>query len=190
MRLIVANLWLFRGMIKKKLASTPITNATVRTVTSPTVFHAGVKENVLPQEATAIVNFRILPGDSIADVMEHVRKTLYDPRIEITARNEWSKEPSFVSDSGSSSFSLLLRTIHEVFPDVLGAPGLMLAASDSKHYDKLSRNIYRFVPFRVGAEDIAMAHGTNERIAIKNYGEIINFYIQLIRNSNQYDAKK
>jgi len=190
MRMIVANQWLFGGMIKRKLASSPITNATVRTVTSPTVFHAGVKENVLPREARAIVNFRLLPGDSLADVMAHAKKTINDTRIEVTARNDWAAEPSFVSDTGSPSFSLLLQTIHQVFPDVLVAPGLMMAGSDSKHYDKLSRNIYRFVPFRVGAEDIAMAHGTNERIAVKNYTEIVNFYIQLIRNSNQYDAKK
>jgi len=184
MRLIFANQWLFGGMIKAKLASSPITNATVRTVTSPTVFQAGVKENVLPQEARAIVNFRLLPGDSIAEVMAHIHHTTDDSRIDIVSLKSSATEPSFVSDTGSPSFVLLLETIRQVFPDVLVAPGLMMGGSDSKHYANLSHNIYRFVPFRIGPEDIAMAHGTNERIAVTNYAEIINFYIQLIRNSN------
>jgi len=184
MRLIFANQWLFGGMIKAKLASSPITNATVRTVTSPTVFQAGVKENVLPQEARAIVNFRLLPGDSIAEVMAHIHHTTDDSRIDIVSLKSSATEASFVSDTGSPSFALLLETIRQVFPDVLVAPGLMMGGSDSKHYANLSHNIYRFVPFRIGPEDIAMAHGTNERIAVTNYTEIINFYIQLIRNSN------
>lgn len=185
MRMIFANPWLFGKMIKGKLASSPITNAVVRTVTSPTVFHAGVKENVLPQEARAIVNFRLLPGDSIADVMAHVKKTIKDPMIDVEALKESATEPSFVSNTRSPNFALLLKTIRQGFPDVLCAPGLMLGGSDSKHYGKLSRDIYRFVPFRIGSEDIAMAHGTNERIAVKNYGEIIDFYIRLILNSNR-----
>jgi len=184
MRMIFANQWLFGGMIKAKLASSPITNATVRTVTSPTVFQAGVKENVLPQEARAIVNFRLLPGDSIAEVMAHIHSTTDDPRIDIAALKSWAIEPSSVSETESPDFSRLIETIRQTFPDVIVAPGLVMGGTDSKHYANLSHNIYRFVPFRIGPEDIAMAHGTNERIAVKNYAEIIHFYIQLIRNSN------
>jgi carboxypeptidase PM20D1 len=59
----------------------------------------------------------------------------------------------------------------------------MLAGSDSKHYEALAKNSYRFIPMRFGKEDLGRVHGTNERIMIDNYAEIIQFYIRLMENT-------
>ena len=56
-------------------------NATLRTTSATTIFNAGTKDNVMPSRATAIINFRLLPGDTIASVTEHVRKVINDPRL-------------------------------------------------------------------------------------------------------------
>ena len=53
------------------------------------------------------------------------------------------------------------------------------------HFSILSDSVYRFSPFRVKPEDLARFHGTNERIAIANYGEAIQFYQQLLRDTAQ-----
>jgi carboxypeptidase PM20D1 len=68
-RMAVANLWLFGPLVERQLAAAPSTNASIRTTTAPTIFQAGVKDNVLPASARAVVNFRILPGDSVGSVL-------------------------------------------------------------------------------------------------------------------------
>ena len=182
-RMVFANLWLFRGLVQKRLASAPATNAAIRTTGAATVIQGGIKENVLPASATAVVNFRIRPGDSVEHVAEHVRQVIADPRVTIIAL-PFSREPSAVSNVDSASFRLLLSTIRQVFPETVAAPSLVTAATDSRHYPSLTNNIYRFLPLRMGVGDLGRIHGTNERVSIENYAEIIQFYAQLIRNSD------
>ncbi|MCY1554165.1 hypothetical protein D9M68_907180 [compost metagenome] len=64
------------------------------------------------------------------------------------------------------------------------APGLMTAATDSRHFSLVSDAVFRFSPFRAKGEDLARFHGNNERLAISNYGEMIGFYHQLLSNTN------
>jgi carboxypeptidase PM20D1 len=78
-RLALANLWLFRPLVLGRLEDMPDTNALVRTTTAPTMLEGSIKENVLPVRPRAVVNFRIRPGETIASVTEHVRRTIDDP---------------------------------------------------------------------------------------------------------------
>src|SRR5207245_8089071 len=82
-RLVIANRWLLGGLLARKFGATPQGNAMLRTTTAPTVLQAGVKENVLPSSARALVNFRILPGGSVEGVVEHVRRAVHDSRISV-----------------------------------------------------------------------------------------------------------
>jgi len=183
MKVVLANLWLFGGLVESQLAASPATNAAIRTTTAATMFEGSVKENVLPTYARAVVNFRILFGESIASVMERVRRTIDDPRVQMRTLVREISEPSPISGTDAPSFEVLQRTIHQVFPEVLVAPGLMLAATDSRHYAGLSGNVYRFSPMWAGPEDLDRIHGTNERISVENYEQIVRFYVQLIHNS-------
>jgi len=183
-KMVFANLWLFGPLVGRLLAASPMTNALTRTTTAATVFEGGVKENVVPTKARAIVNFRILPGDSINSVIDHVRKAADDPRIKITPLSTLLSEPSSVSDTESAAFQLLQRTIRQVYPDVVVAPWLVVGGTDSRHYAKLSANIFRFIPMRIGPGDTQRFHGTDERISVEDYEQYVRFLIQLIRNSH------
>jgi carboxypeptidase PM20D1 len=184
LKMVFANRWLFGGVIKGQLAASPASNAAIRTTTAPTIFSGGVQENILPPSTRAVVNFRILPGCSVDEVLAHVRDTIEDSRIEINAWSESMCEPSSVSDIDSNSFKTLQKTIHQMFPDIVVAPGLVIGTTDARHYSSISENVYRFFPLRTTSEDLARIHGIDERIAIDNYVEIIQFYVQLIRNSD------
>lgn len=181
-RIIMANLWLFKGLVKRELAQMPATKAAMSTTTATTIFESGVKENVLPTQAKAIVNFRIHPNDTIESVKEHVKKTINDPEIEINERNG-SINPSHVSDVKHSAYRMLRKTIMEIFPEAVVAPTLMIGATDARHYSELTDNIYRFIPLRAQESDLDRVHGTNERISKKNYLEMITFYNRLIKKS-------
>ncbi len=180
-RLVLANLWLFDPLAKRQFASDPPGNARIRTTTAATIFTAGVKENVLPHRARAVVNFRILPGDTVADVLRHVRETV-GPGIRVSPTGVARGEPSPESDTGAPGFALLQRTLAQTFPGAVVSPNLLSGGTDTKHYVRLSRNIYRFLPIRMQEEDLGRLHGTNERVGVENYGEAVRFYAQLLRN--------
>jgi carboxypeptidase PM20D1 len=181
-RLIFANLWLFEPVVKKQMAQSPATNAMIRTTQAATLFEAGVKENILPTKARAVVNFRILTGDTLADVENHVRNVINDPRVKI-APLQIRMEPSAITDTESASFKLLHRTVRQIIPEAIVAPWLLVAATDSRHYAKLTKSIYRFVPFTVRPDDIQRFHGIDERISARDYERCIRFFMQLIKNS-------
>lgn len=182
-RLVMANLWLFGPLVERESAAMPSADALIRTTTAVTMIEGGVKENVLPSRAKAVVNFRVLPGDSGEGVMEHVRRTIADPRVTVRRLDSFGSEPSPESDVKAPSFELLQRTVSQIFPQVIVAPSLMIAGTDTRQYAKLSKNVYRFLPMRIGPQDLSRPHGTNERLGVENYQEIVRFYCQLIRNA-------
>jgi carboxypeptidase PM20D1 len=179
-RAAFANLWLTRPLVIRGLQETPGTNAMVRTTTAPTVFQAGTKDNVLPSYARASINFRILPGDNVATVLEHVRRVVADPRVEIRTVGRFSAEPSPVSRGDSEAFRTLERTIRSVASDAIVAPYLVVVVTDARYYTELSPNIFRFLPLRLTARDLERMHGTNERIAVREYENAIRTYREIV----------
>jgi carboxypeptidase PM20D1 len=179
-RLVFANLWLTRPLVIHRLEGLPTTNAMVRTTTAVTMFHAGTKDNVLPSSAKAAVNFRILPGDSIANVVEHVRNVVDDARVQIKIGGRFSSEPSSVSSTDSESFRTLERAIHGVSPDVIVAPYLVVVVTDARYYSEISRSVFRFLPLRLTSRDLERMHGVDERIGVGDYERAVRTYWQLI----------
>ena len=182
-RAIFANKWLFKGVILKIYQGSNTSNALVRTTTAPTIINAGSKDNVIPLKAEAVVNFRILPGETCADVIKHLKNVISDERINITEIEGFS-DPQPVSPVNVFGFKTILHTIRQVYPDALVAPTMVVVSSDSRHYTEVSKNIYNFAPIILTSEDLARTHGLNERNKIEDFTRGIFFYYQLIKNSN------
>ncbi len=187
-KVIFANLWLFSSLVERILSRSPEMNAGIRTTTAVTMFSGSSKENVLAIKATAIVNFRVMPGESIAYVVDRVKRIVDDPRVQVRPEVEgFSCEASSVSDINSKSYKMLRNTILQVAADkeLIVSPYLVLGATDSRYFTGMSDNVYRFAFSKLGHDDLKRIHGTNERISVDNYLQLITFYCQLIRNSNE-----
>lgn len=182
-RALFANLWLTRPVLIRRLQQTPATNAMVRTTTAPTIFQAGTKDNVLPSRARAAINFRILPGDSILTVIDHVTGIVDDDRVELKVGGRFSAEPSRVSRIDSAAFRTLERTIRSIVPDAVVAPYLVVVVTDARHYAELSENIFRFLPLRLNSDDLKRMHGIDERVGIRDYETAVKTYRQLVVNA-------
>ncbi len=187
MRLVFANLWLFGPVVAHQMSAAPATDAIIRTTTAPTMFQAGVKENQLPQAARAVVNFRILPGETVETVLQHVRDTVSDPEVTVRTLGE-GNDPSPVSPSDGAAFNLLARTVRATFSGTLVTPFLVLGGTDARHYTGLTPNVYRFVPMRTRPDDLARFHGTNERLGVEDYAGMIRFYVGLLRGLDDLSA--
>lgn len=183
-RLVIANRWLLEPVLLRSLAGGRVTNALIRTTTAPTVFHAGVKDNVLPSEAHAVVNFRLLPGDTLADVEDHIRRVIADPDIELACEGSFCSAAPPVADPAAPAFEVIAGTVREVFPDAVVSSGLVTGATDSRHYEPVRGNGYHFAPLVFGPEDLARVHGTDERIGVEAYADLVRFYARVLVNGD------
>jgi carboxypeptidase PM20D1 len=182
-RLILTNLWLTAPLVESLFAASPATDATLRTTTAPTWFRAGIKDNILPQQAEAVVNFRIRPGDSIAGVIAHVRAVVDDESIRIEPFDAFGSEPTAPASWEGSAFGLIETAVRQASPEVelVVAPYVTHGATDARHYAVLTSNLYRFAPYKLMPDELAAFHGTNERIAIAEHARAVRFYLALLR---------
>ncbi|MEM6992164.1 MAG: M20 family peptidase, partial [Myxococcota bacterium] len=186
MRLGVANLWALERLLLKVMLSKPPSAASVRTTTAPTMFEAGTAENVLPQNGRAVVNFRILPGDTVESVIEHAHRVIGDRSVEVRClENCW--DPSEPSPIETPGFVALKNAIVHTFPEAVVAPYLVVGATDAHHYQHLGEGTYRFLPLVMHDEHRARMHGTGERIAVEDYGRAIRFYLNVLLRASKAD---
>ena len=184
-KFIIANSDLLSMTILNELIQNPITASMVRTTVAPTMISSGIKSNVLPSIATATLNFRVSHGDTIEEVERHIYDVVKDKDIKVNIVDEIiSSNPSKVSSIDSPFFNLIHKTIKEIYSNVLVAPSLVVATTDSRYYQSISKDIYRFNPIKINNKDLSMIHGYNEKIPISDYLDMIQFYIQLIKNIN------
>ncbi|RKH01619.1 M20 family peptidase [Corallococcus sp. CA053C] len=179
MRLLFANTWLFAPLIERQMAAAPSADASIRTTMAATMLEGSPKPNVLPSRVRAVLNVRPLPGDSLEDVSAHVREVVDDARVEVATEGD---EASSVSRVDTEGWRQLQRSIRQVFPDVLVAPFLTVAATDARHFHGLSDSVYRFMPVRMTREDLTRMHGRDERLSVEAYAAAIRFYAQYLRN--------
>jgi len=165
------------------LRELPEGNAMIRTTTAPTMLQASPKENVLAREARATINFRLLPGDSVDDVLNHIRKVVDDSRISV--KKLYGTEAAPVSATSSAAYKTIAETVSNVFPEAISAPLLVLGGTDARHYTSVSSNVYRFLPVAITSQDMSMVHGTNERIKVDAYGKAIQFYYSYLKKVSQ-----
>jgi carboxypeptidase PM20D1 len=185
-RLGLANLWLFEPLVTARLAGTPSTAAMVRTTTAPTMIQAGIKENVLPIQARAVVNFRILPGETRETVSAHVRGIVSDPRVEIAPATPFATDPSPVSDPEGPGFRLVASAARQAAgdPELTVAPYLVVGGTDSRYYADRAESVLRFVPVLIRPDDLSRVHGTDERVATADVATAVRFFHALIRGSD------
>jgi len=189
-RFALANSWLLGGAVRRRLEKSPPTNAMVRTTAAATIVKGGVTDNVLPAKALAVVNCRLLPGDTRASLLEHYRKAIADEAVQITLPADTSWEPSPVSPTSSPVFESLSRTIRQVFPDTLVAPYLVSGATDSRYYLPLTDNVFRFSPYLLDNQLLRTIHGIDERISIDALVSMVQFYTQLIKSWTAGNSQK
>lgn len=184
-RFAIANQWLLGSLVRRQLAATPRTDSMMRTTTAVTMLEGSPKDNILPTRARAVVNFRILPGDTVESVLKRVREVIADPLVEVSPLPGLADDPSAISSTSSVAWRSLNTTIRQVYPEAAVVPYLTGGATDVRHYNDLSTNVYRFLPVLMQPADLTRMHGLNERISTNTFNRAIQFYRQLLLNLAQ-----
>ncbi|XP_071822106.1 N-fatty-acyl-amino acid synthase/hydrolase PM20D1-like isoform X2 [Apostichopus japonicus] len=186
LKFVLTNLWFFSPLVTWFLSQKPSTNAAIRTTSSVTMVGGGTKINVLPPAAWGVINHRIHPAQSIQTVIEYDRKLISDPRVKIQQREEWDIDPAPISPYGDEVFGyqVIARSLKQVFPTALIAPGMSIGNTDTKFYWNMTKQIYRVCPTFMLPSDLQRFHGINERISLINLQETINFYYHVMVNAD------
>jgi len=182
-RMAIANLWITRPFVQRMLSASPMGAALMHTTTSPTMLSAGIKDNVLPPYAIAVVNFRIAPGETQATVIARVREIIGDTLVFVEPTDSARTDPSPVSDIESPAYKLIATTIRSMIPNdtVPVLPYLVMGGTDAKYWGAHSNRVFRFLPIPLGDGDVARIHGVNERVSVADYAQAVQFFSMLLR---------
>ena len=179
-RLIFANQWCFGPVLSlyAKLSGGEF-NAVVRTTTAFTQMEGSKGVNVIPPVAKMASNHRIIPGETVESVVDHIKKAVNDESVDVSVIN--GKNPSVISETKCEAYERVRSTVAETWQDAIVTPYLMVAGSDSRHWGEISDKVYRFSAMALTKEERGMIHGNNERIPLATISRTVEFFTRIIK---------
>lgn len=138
----------------------------VRNTASLTMLRSGQKSNVIPTEAEAKLDIRLLPGEDPAAILGDLRAVIKDVRVSVEAEDMPVAHPS--SDSASDFYYALADTLRAVAPPGIVTPYLTPGATDSRFFRRAGMKAYGFMPMLLDAHELSRIHGIDERISLAN----------------------
>jgi carboxypeptidase PM20D1 len=182
-RLALGNLWLLSPLVENQLLADQGSAAGIRTTTAATMITGSPKANILPTRAEAVINFRILPGETVETVKQRVIELIDDERVIVS--DEYGNNPSPVSPIDTRGYRMIASTIRGIDEDILVAPYMVRGGTDATNFYSVSDNVYRFLMVRIDGETMKYVHGINERVPVEDYLQAIRFYYHLMRQAMQ-----
>ncbi len=178
-RMAIANQWLLEPMLLRTFEKSPSSNALVRTTTAVTMAKGSDAPNVLSSVSEVTVNFRILPGETIADVLRHVENLLshYEYEMEIVSQ----REPSGISPEKVRGFEIIKEKMARIHPDAIVTSYITIGGTDAYKYQSVSDRIYRFLPIELNTFEQRTIHNENEHITVENFGKMLWYFKELMK---------
>lgn len=181
-RLALCNLPALKPVVKEVMKQIPPAATFVRTTTAVTMAQGSPAPNVLPQSPTITVNFRMMPGTSTDDVVNHIKRVVRNKNIQIKILR--SKEPSKFSPTDSRAFRIIEELCLQVDPTRIVAPFLVMGGTDACFYEPICENIYRFSPFVASPALLLCTHATDERVPLNCLRGGVEFFKSYIRKAS------
>jgi len=155
--------------------------ALVRTTVAATMISGGTASNVLPSSATATLNLRVAMDETVDAVMARLTRAINDKNIKVTLVE--GSGPSPQSPTNGPQFAALTAAVKASYPDAVTVPYVMMAATDSRHFQKFSPAVYRFAPLAMTGAQRASIHGIDEWVTVDSLERGVTFYRDLIQTT-------
>ena len=167
-------------LAEKKLSeASPVWNSMMRDTIAPTMLQAGIQPNVVPSAAQATLNVRLLPGNSINDLLLKLRGVVNDPKITFHADTSIGQAaPS--SSLNSELFKTIQRAAQQQFSGAPVVPMMSTGATDSAYLRLRNVQAYGLLPFPLTEEDTLRMHADNERIPLDSFRQGIEFLYRVV----------
>ena len=187
MRLVMANMWLFKPLLTKVLPSiSPAVGAMMHTTIAFTTAKGSDGLNVLPQQAYVTGNMRLIhhqPGKESFEAISAIANK-YNIETEVL----YQDAPCPVVRYDSEQFRLIEDVAAKVYPGVQVSPYVMTGGTDAKFFKEICPNCIRFAPLYIDQQQYGSIHGLNENICQGALRHGVAFYQEIIRNADQIHA--
>jgi len=164
---------------KKISEASPVWNSMMRDTIAPTMLNAGIRPNVVPSEAQATLNVRLLPGNSIDALLLKLKDAVNDPKITFHADTSIG-EAAPSSSLNSELFKTIQQATQEEFPGAPVVPMMSTGATDSAYLRLRNVQAYGLLPFPLTEEDTLRMHADNERIPLDSFRKGIEFLYRVV----------
>ena len=159
--------------------ASPMWNSMMRDTIAPTIMQAGFRGNVIPSEAHAVLNIRLLPGDTIDVLVNDLKKLVNDPQV----RFEIAPEGGLAAPNSSLEndfFNLITRVSAQEFGGAPVIPFMSTGATDSAQLRLHNVQAYGLRPFPVNQADDARVHGDEERLPLASFPKGVDLVVRIV----------
>lgn len=180
LRVVFANLWLFGPLLtalSAKLGGE--LNAMMRTTMAFTTAQGSAQINVLPGEATAGINLRLVNSDTPERAAERIRQIVRNDSVTLNVLHAQNASP-YAAASGAH-WDKLAKAVGDTWPQSIVSPYLMIACSDSRHYSAICQDVYKFSAMALSKEQRGLIHNSNERLPVSEIAKTVEFFTRLER---------
>ncbi len=167
----------------RAISQDPLLHAFAHNTIAPVIIDGGFRSNVIPGSASAIVNFRLIPGTDVRAFFEEIRSVIADPEIEmdivsrsedsldelLAEMNKRSDEPPSPEDT--VLYEALVASAKEEYPEALVTSYLFQAGTDAGAWRSRGIPVYGIYPYPIDQEDLSRMHGNDERVPVESLAE-------------------
>ena len=164
--------------MRKVAAASPPMNAAMRTTCVATMLEGGHATNALPQLAAANVNCRVLPEDSVEDVLAALKKVVADDQVSVTVTTNEGRSPA--SPMRPDVMKAITRVGDIMWPGVVTLPTMAVGGSDGRYLRVAGIPTYGVQGFFTDRDDVR-AHGRDERMPVRSFYEGQTFLYELVK---------
>ena len=154
------------ALARKALTAEPAISAVLRNTLSLTALRAGGKENVIPEQAEAVLDVRLLPGEAPDVFIKKIKTVIADERVRVEVIQY--PEPTTISAYDSALFRAIAEVTARLVPGSITVPMLTPGATDSCFFRRKGINTYGLFPAIITPKELAGFHGIDERISLEN----------------------
>jgi len=162
------------------LSMSPIFNAQLRTTCVPTMIEGANAPNALPQRARAVVNCRIMPGETADEIRSELVRVVADTSVHVTAINDGSAIPASPSPLTPEVMAPVENVTRRLWPGVPVIPLMETGATDGAYLRAAGIPTYGVSGVFIDIDDIR-AHGRDERIIVQSFYDGVEYIYRLVR---------
>jgi carboxypeptidase PM20D1 len=152
----------------------------LRTTVAMTQLEGSAADNVMPSEVRAVINIRLLWPWTVETAAAFIKKAINDKRVRVDIHGFGSNPTAASADYQRYGWQEIKAAMKESWPDIPLLPFIMVATTDSRHYQKIANAIFRFSPHKLDTRELSGVHGHDERISMENLRQGLAFYTKLM----------
>jgi len=178
---VMARPGLFAPALRGQMMEDDATRATIGTTIAPTIVSGGTVDNVLPQEARAVINLRLHPRDSADSALAHMHEAIaHLDGVTLEPVGSFSDAPPISPTSGRAWEIIAGAAVSHLPEGAPVVPNLLTGATDSRAFKDVADHIYRYAPMRMEMDDLSRIHGDNERIRTDALPGMVSYFRTVI----------